>query len=266
MSATFPINHDLHCHTSLSLCCREADFTPQVVYEHAKNHGYSAVCITNHFWDANIPGANDYYSAQNLEHIKQALPLPHDDKLRVMFGCEAEYRGGKNLGVTPEIYDEFDIIVIPVNHFHQKFVFPGVFQSPEEINELFLTRFEELLELDLPWQKIGLAHLNSTKHLKEFPYTMTQLNEDRLREVFRRVSEYGAGVELNAAFFSEVWQENGSLRLFQIAKEENCKFYCASDAHTRDGLKRISERLGKAAEMLGLTADDLFMPVSCHYN
>ena len=36
----FPIDHDLHCHTRLSLCSCDPGQTPAAILAHAKAHGY----------------------------------------------------------------------------------------------------------------------------------------------------------------------------------------------------------------------------------
>ena len=120
MSKPFPINHDLHCHSRLSSCCHDDSLTVDSIMTFAKAHQYDLVAVTDHFWDSTVPGANNWYAPQNLKHIQQSLPLPRDEKVRFLFGCETEYCGGGKLGIAPEHFPLFDIIVIPVNHFHME--------------------------------------------------------------------------------------------------------------------------------------------------
>ena len=265
MSQPFPINHDLHSHTNLSACCHDDALTAAYSCGYAGEHGYSRLCITDHFWDADIPGASEWYAPQNLAHVKKALTLPKFDGVNILFGCETEYCGGNKLGIAPAHYDEFHMIVIPVNHFHMEgFVCPADCDTAEKLSSLLIGRMEELLEIDLPWQKVGVAHLNGCIFMggRGYDRAMELLPEARLRSVFRRLAQKGAGIELNASCFGPDWMDtkNAGLRLLRIALEEKCKFYCASDAHTRADLGLVSQRMRTVADAIGLTAGDLFIP------
>lgn len=62
----FPIDHDLHCHSRLSLCSNDPAQTPEAILAHAKARGYSCVCLTDHFWDSPaVPGASGFYAPQD---------------------------------------------------------------------------------------------------------------------------------------------------------------------------------------------------------
>ena len=199
----FPINHDLHTHTGLSLCSPDKGFKAEHTVNFAKENDYSMVCFNDHFWDADVPGAMEWYQHQNMNHIKQLLPLPDGSPVKVLFGCETEYCGGVKIGVAPAHYDDFDMIVVPVNHFHMvDFVRPPEYDTEEKIAELLLLRLEELCELNLPWTKIGIAHLNAYFGRAEQYIADMKIPESRLREVYRFLSKQGAGIEFNAGCFS----------------------------------------------------------------
>ena len=265
MDKPFPINHDLHNHTFLSACCHDERLTAAYTLEFAKKHGYDRVVITDHFWDEAVPGASSWYAPQGLDHVREALPLPKDEDVQVLFGCETEYCGGNKLGIAPAHFDIFDMIVIPVNHFHMEgFVRPAACDTPELLAELLTTRMEALCTLSLPWHKIGIAHLNECIFLRGEGYfrAMQLVPEDRIRAVFRHLAAGGTGIELNASAFFPGWRadEAATLRLFRFALEEGCKFYCASDAHTCEDLLRVPQRMREGADVLGLTMKDLFVP------
>ena len=113
----FPIDHDLHCHSRLSLCSNDPAQTAETILAHARKNGYTLQCITDHLWDASVPGANEFYTSQDIRHIQQIQPLPLDDQVRLLFGCETEYCGGTKLALAPDNYDLFDFIVIPPQPF-----------------------------------------------------------------------------------------------------------------------------------------------------
>ena len=49
--------NDLHCHSTLSSCCSDPAMTPQVILGHAERSNHQALCLTDHLWDAAVPGA-----------------------------------------------------------------------------------------------------------------------------------------------------------------------------------------------------------------
>lgn len=260
----FPINHDMHCHTYLSDCSRHPQQTVENILKHAKEHGYTLQCITDHLWDRMVPGASNWYKPQDIEHISKSLPMPEDDQVRVVYGCETEYCGGEKLGLNAANYDKFDFIVIPPNHFHMKgLVRPHDYDTEEKMADLLVERLEQLSELDLPWKKVGIAHLNCGLTFKEGSNerVFSLVDEKRYRAVMRKFAELGAGIELNCSCFNNGWREHedAHLRLFRLAKDEGCKFYLASDAHTPEELNVVHERGGLICELLGLDECDQFI-------
>ena len=259
----FPIDHDLHTHTVLSSCSADPEQTAQRLLTHAKENGYTVQCVTDHLWDALVPGASDWYAPQDIEHVKKNLPLPKDDQVRMVFGCETEFCGGKKLGLHPSHYDDFDFIVIPPNHFHMKdFVRPSSYDTEEKVADLLVERLEELLELDLPWRKVGIAHLNCSLTFTEGDCNRVfhLADEKRFRAAMRRFAEKGAGIELNVYSFAlaKPGSDEDQYRMFRFAKEEGCKFYLATDAHHPNELDVIPNHAAEVIEKLGLTEKDLY--------
>lgn len=264
MSKPFPIDHDLHCHTCLSSCSNDPEMTPVAIIKYAKEHNYTCQCITDHLWDRAAPGPSGWYAPQDIEHVSKNLPLPDGGDMRVVFGCETEYCGGKKIGLTKENYDKFDFIVIPPNHFHMvNFVRPDTYNTEELVADLFVTRLEELLELDLPWHKVGIAHMicGLIFHEGSPARVYNLIDEKRFRAAMRKFAERGTGIEINVSSFAPGWRENeedARLRILRFAKDEGCKFYLATDAHHPGELVQMQERAPEIVELLGLTADDLY--------
>ena len=261
---TFPLNHDLHCHSTLSSCCRDSWMTPVNILEHAKACDYQTICLTNHVWDIDVPTAVDFYKGQDIAHITSALPLPQAKGIRFLFGCETEYVGGDRIGMARKHFDLFDFVAVPVNHFNLVgLVVPvGTDTSAESFCRLQLERLKQLISLDLPWEKIGIAHLyvpaaeSEKEEARLMAFVQEQLND--YMHVFERISRLGAGVELNASVFGQGQMER-LLPIYGAAKAAGCKFYCASDAHRRTELDGIRERLPPVVEALALGGNDLFM-------
>lgn len=260
----FPINHDMHCHSCLSACSRDPEQTVQTILSHAKANGYTLQCITDHLWDEAVPGASNWYAPQTVEHVKQSLPLPTDDQVRLVFGCETEYCGKGKLGLHPDHFDEFDFIIIPPNHFHMKdFTRPSSYDTEEKIADLMVERLEELSQLDLPWHKVGIAHLNAGLIFREgsAEHVFELVDEQRYRAVMRVFAQKGAGIEINTSCFPENWREHedAHLRMFRMAKEEGCRFYLGSDAHHPAGLTSVHEIGPLVCKLLGLDEQDQFL-------
>lgn len=276
----FQINHDLHCHSGLSSCSSDKNFSGQHILDHAIECGYDYIALTNHMWDPMVPGAPEWYLPQTVDHIKKALPLPQAPGIKFLFGCETEYGLGDVLALHPSNYDEFDWIVVPVNHFHLTgYTDDGV--SSEQANwfRCQLERLESLLAYDLPWERVGIAHLQWYEvEEQEIPQMLAL--ENRYEAVFREYARRGAGIELNATAFvytdpeqratyesfppeKKKWQcasYDKMLWLFSLAKKAGCKFYIGSDAHTALRIDWPRRYLARICEDLGLTEADRFIP------
>ena len=252
----FQINHDLHIHTNLSSCCYDMGMTKETILDFASKSNYEAICFTDHLWDRDVKGPSIWYETQDISHISQLLPLPVSDKIRVMFGCEIEY-SLQGLSLDPEHFDLFDFVVIPVNHFHMTgFTRPEDYDTPEKIAELFTRRLEDLVCMDLPWEKVGIAHLTCSLTFPDSGdglYRVFRLMpEKRLSNIFRFLAKRGTGIELNAGCFNPGWtaHEDDILRIYRIAKNEGCRFYCASDAHSIGGFGGVFQNLGEPVKLL----------------
>lgn len=262
MSTNISICHDIHQHSCLSTCSSDPKMTPKAMLSHAIENDYDTICITDHVWDPLISGASNFYKSQDIDHIRQSLPLPSHDNVRFCFGCETEYLGGDKLGLAESSFDLFDFIVIPVNHFHMKdFTRPSNINTAKMVANLMLTRLEELQKLNLPWEKVGIPHFTTTLVYKEgnIADVFDHMSENRLLNIFEFFADNKTGIELNAYNFNPGWEEYFDilLRPYQLAKQAGCKFYFASDAHSVEGLP-IKERLLPIANALGLTAKDLY--------
>ena len=72
------IDHDYHIHSHLSLCSNDPLQTPENILSYAEKNGYLDICLTDHFWDETVEGAENFgfYKEQNYERLARALPLP----------------------------------------------------------------------------------------------------------------------------------------------------------------------------------------------
>lgn len=255
----FSFDHDLHIHSNRSSCSRDPEQTPERILRYAVDNGLRTVCLTNHFWDETVPGPIAWYEKQNYAWITRDLPLPRAEGVRFLFGCETELRKDLTLGLSRERAELFDFIVIPTTHFHFKnFTVEEGLESPAERADLWLKRLDAVLDMDLPFHKVGFAHLIcqliAKKDRRQMLEIVSLLPETELKRVFTRVAEKGAGVELNGENFGELEPEEEEilLRPFRIAKDCGCRFYFGSDAHSVDELAEAPAQAEKAIRLLEL--------------
>lgn len=261
----YQVDHDYHFHTNLSLCCKEKEMTAQAAYEMAEALGYRRICVTDHTWDPSVPKGEEFffYRDQPIERTESILPLPKG-KVAFDFGCETEYCHGGILGMAPESFDRFDFVVIPTTHMH----FDG-FTIPEGMDakdraRLYIERMEELLSMPIPFYKVGIAHpacglIYSTNghHATE---VLPLIKDEDYHRIFAACAKAGCGIELNRG---DVGQPKGAyqdevLRIYRIAREEKCRFYCSSDAHERAGFMAAKKIIEDFVAAIGLTEDEKF--------
>lgn len=261
----FSFDHDYHIHSQLSLCSNDPNQTPESILEYAEKAGLREICITDHFWDSDVPGASSWYAKQDFEHISKALPLPKSDKVTFFFGCETDMDKFMTVGVSESRFDRFDFIIIPTTHLHMKgFTFneeDG--RTAEGRARLWVERLDSLLNQPLPFHKIGIAHLAcgltapaSREMLLE---VLNLIPEDEMVRLFTKAASLGVGIELNSSDMNFADSEADTvLRMFRIAKSCGCKFYLGSDIHHPANVEKLTAVFNRAIDLLGLTEDDRF--------
>lgn len=255
------IDHDLHLHSQLSLCSGHPEQTTEALLKYAAEQGLRHICVTDHFWDATVPGASGWYQPQNFAHVAQSLPLPCAEGVTFHFGCETDFDKYNTLGISRETIDKFDFVIVPTSHLHMC----GFTIEPEDTSvarraELYMARNHALLDMDLPFSKMGLAHFTCCLLDRgcEGSYSdiMDAITDGQYREFFERLAKCGMGLEINTSL-SDADNES-ILRPYRIARACGCKFYLGSDAHTPEELRVAHARFDAMVEALGLTEDDKF--------
>lgn len=258
-------DNDLHIHSKISLCSNDPEQTNERILRYAEENGVKTICLTDHFWDESVPGASDWYQAQNYEHIAAAKPLPQSENVKFLFGCETELNKDLTLGISEEKFHLFDFIVIPTTHFHMK----NYTLTEEETADApsrakaWVKRLDAVLGMNLPFHKIGMAHLTCpliAPTREEYLAVLQLIPEEEMRNLFDKAAHLGVGIELNFADMNFADEEaDVVLRPYRIAKECGCKFYCGSDLHHPKNCDRVKARFERALDMLELTENDKFM-------
>lgn len=262
----FTIDHDYHIHSCLSSCSGDKEQNPQRILDYAVANGFRDICLTDHFWDETVEGASDWYRPQNYPHICESLPLPQHKTVTFHFGCETEMDKHFRLGISAERMAELEFIIVPTTHLHMDgFTIDEADFSVDRRRVLYLKRWEKLLSYDLPFHKIGIAHLTcslmSPKNPDDHLLLLNGISDAEFCTLFCETARLGAGVELNIPLHSiDRKNQDTILRPYRIAKECGCKFYFGSDAHYPTHLDIAADNFRAIASALNITEKDRFFP------
>ncbi|MBO4326278.1 MAG: PHP domain-containing protein [Clostridia bacterium] len=255
----FIADHDLHIHSCLSLCAPDPAQSPEAILKYGEDNGFKTLCLTDHMWDAAVPGACEWYAKQPYERSKSVLPLPQSDKVRFLFGCETEMDKNFTIGLSPETAKELDFIIVPTTHMHRDgFTVEGN-EGAEERAKLWVKRFEAVLDSSLPFEKTGLAHMTCCLiwHKGNYLEVLKRIPLSEYHRLFERAAKAGLGIELNfPAYGMSAATAEIELVPYRIAKEEGCKFYLGGDAHVPAALASRKLCFEAMIDVLGLTEDD----------
>ena len=258
------VDHDLHVHTFLSACCSDESATADRMIARAAEVGLRTIGFANHMWDSRVPGASDWYRPQSYEHIIRIREQIPADTLgvRVLVGCETEYCGGGKVGISREVAEQLDFVLIPMSHTHMKgFVTPSWVDGPRDIASLMVERFGEVVELGLA---TGIAHpFLPVGYREEVDEIVSLVSDGQLADCFGRAADRGVSIEVSTGFFpglgdgeTDGWHDETFLRVLSLARRAGCLFHFTSDTHTLAGLGR-SLALEPYARTLGITPDNL---------
>ena len=255
-------DHDYHIHSTISPCCHDETQTPEAILSYARENNYKSICLTNHLWDEAVESVDRWHEKQQFSYITTALPLPQDESTRFLFGAEIDMDYNFTLGVSEERYDTFDFMVISTTHLHLAgYTVKEKITTPEDAARLWVERFRALLKKNLPWHKVGIAHLTSGHIFKGRTQEVIGLIDDEtLYELFVDCAKKGLGIELNIkTLFNSDEEKATMLRPYRIAKECGCKFYLGSDSHKASALQDAKENFERIITLLDLKEEDKFI-------
>ncbi len=257
----FKIDHDLHIHTKLSFCSMKPEQTPENILKYGEKHGYKTLCLTDHMWDtARIPTDDDFYKNQTYEYICGSLPLPQSDKVKMLFGCETDLNKDMVLGVSSEVMDKLDFIIIPLNHFHMGGFTCRGGESSEELAKLVIDRFDGVLDMDLPFHKIGIAHFSDACIGARYWNALKMIPDSEYRRIFAKAADRGIGIELNMELSDLKGDYKDTILMpYFFAKDAGCKFYLGSDIHSQRKVPDLPEIFDIVVDTLDLKESDKFI-------
>ena len=252
------VDHDLHIHSQLSLCSNDPAQTPEAILQYAKDNNLKTICLTDHMWDPAVPGASGWYAKQPFERTCEALPLPKSPDVNFLFGCETDQDMHCTVGVSPEVMEKLAFIIIPTTHMHMGGFTVRGDEGVEERAKLWCDRFDAVLDMDLPFHKIGIAHLTcSLIYRDHYIEVLNAIPDAEYHRLFAKAAKVGVGIELNfpSLNLNDETREP-TLKPYRIAKEEGCKFYFGSDAHHPAELANAMKNFQNIVDLLGLEESD----------
>ncbi len=264
----FSVDHDYHIHSYRSLCSEDPEQNTQRILQYAVDNGFSNICLTDHFWDERCGVPDDlFYRVQNYPYLATLTPLPQVPGVRFHFGCETDMDKNGVLGLSRERMDAFEFIIIPTTHLHMLNVTISErdWGSLARRRAIYIERLNKVLDMDLPFQKVGIAHLTCSlaaplspkDHIKLF----SDISDDEYKRLFSRIAEKGCGVELN---FNDLAYDADELEIilrpYRLAKDMGCRFYFGSDAHHPHELDSAKKQFDRQVKLLGLEEKDRFNP------
>ncbi len=170
------------------------------------------------------------------------------------------------LGISDKAIDKFDFIIIPTTHLHMTgFTVDEGEDSVLQRAALYVERLDKVLDMSLPFEKIGIAHLTCplmAESQEDFDKHLQVLDsiEDKIyEELFSKIARKGAGFELNFTVddYSDE-QLPRLLRPYKIAKNSGCRFYLGSDAHHPCELDKAFANFSRIVSLLALEEKDKF--------
>ena len=256
------VDHDFHIHSTVSPCCHDENQTPEAILDYAKKNNFTKICLTNHLWDESVVSEAEWHEKQRFSCLKSVLPLPQAEGISFLFGAEADMDYNFVLGVSPETFAQLDFVAIPTTHMHLTGnTVRKKIESCEEAAQIWLDRLMQLLKKDLPWRKIGIAHLTCGHILKgQTPGVIKLLKDEDLYSVFSDCAKKGVGIELNMKTLGMAPEAKEiMLRPYFIAKDCGCKFYLGSDSHKVSALETAKENFEAVITDLDLSESDKFI-------
>ena len=202
------ITSDIHTHTYLSSCAAR-DSWPWDFMKVCGELGIKTLGFSDHLWDKAVPGSSKWYAPQDVDHVfqlKEQLASQQCQEavgdMKILFGCETEFLGGKHVALSREAAKLFDFVLIPPDHFHMKgFTVPADLNEPKDIKELMIRRFMEVMELDMATAVVHPFHaMGWTPEMPRLIQSMITDNE--YIECFTAAKQTNCAIEINTCAVS----------------------------------------------------------------
>ena len=261
MKKSLRIEADWHIHTHYSGCVNAPDQTVQNICDIADQMGLKAIGFSDHLWQnpdrSTWPEDLECVSPEIISGLREeikAAAIP--DGLQVFLGAEAEMIGMDQFSITKEFAESLDFVLLPHNHFQQRYIpLPGE-RTPEKFIDCLLDRF-------VSCTKSGLATIMAHpmmpfSYMDLFAPGIMNCPEQKMIDVYGTAAERRIFFELNSDYFlqaREPEKREAVIKIIQCAKRAGCRFTFGSDAHSPNAFSRLLPLI-YLAEDAGLLQED----------
>ncbi len=255
----FQADHDFHIHSTVSRCCKDKNQTPERILRYAKENNLKKICLTNHFWDEAVYSEAQWIEEHGKSYLTSVLPLPEAEGIEFLFGAELDIDFNNVLGISLETLSQLDFVTVATTHLHlEGNTVRTKIKTAEEAAVIWVDKIKALLSMELPFHKMGIAHMTSGHIMKSnTPDVIRLLKTKDLEEIFSDCAKKGLGIELNTkTIFNSEEEKEILLRPYYIAKDCGCKFYLGSDAHKEEVLIGAKENFERIITLLDLREED----------
>jgi histidinol phosphatase-like PHP family hydrolase len=256
------IDHDLHVHTYLSACCHDEDQRCASILPKAAAAGLKTVGFADHVWTNPDEEPSDWYRPQDASQIARLREelAGVDTDVRVLVGCEGETVAPGRFGITPEIVEQVDFVLLPCNHLHMTgFVQQPESEEPRAMAEHVLAMFRSAAASGMataiphPLKPLG-------REPEMFDAVIAAMSDAELLDAFGIAAEHNVAMEITRGFVppedGPTWSIETPLRFLSLARQAGCKFIFASDAHALEIVGAVAD-IRPIVDALGLTAEDV---------
>ncbi len=258
------LEHDLHVHTFLSECSMSPTQTPENIIRQARELGLRQIGFADHIWANHEIQPHSFYQSQDERQIsrlrEQLKKIEIPDDIKVLVGCEAEMAGPGRFGITRELAESLDFVLLATDHFYfSGFVDEPPERTPRALAKHMLTMFKAGAASGLA---TSLAHpMMPFGYFDLYEAAMAEISDQELLDAFGLAAEHKVALEISGNFLPDRRRTHNfdiqiPLRIIELAKRAGCKFTFGSDAHNLEKMQRIKD-LEFFIVTLELTTQDL---------
>lgn len=256
------VTSDLHIHSTLSECCRDANHSLQFLPAHLQAMGLKKIAFTDHFWLNPDVKPSSWYAAQSPQNVIdlankiQSMEFP----IRVLAGCETDMCSPDRIGITQKACEHFDLVLLASDHFHMRgFVEQPESPTPEALAPHMMKFFRAAAASNLA--DILVHPLIPLSYQNIYDKTVDLISDQEFLDAFDLAARNNAAIEINLSVLrscvkTQNFEMDTLLRVFSLAKKANCRFTFGSDSHRLEDFQNF-DLFTDFAEKLELTQEDL---------
>lgn len=261
---------DLHIHTNRSFCAPSST-TVESYLPLCEKEGLRVLGISDHVYPTQVirnRGFADKDKVSHLTSLRGELKKAQEETgIRLLLGCEMDLFPSTGPLLSPEEGLNFDYILVAASHIlnYPKMYADYDLSTPAKLRKLTLDQFFAACELRYP-VPVGICHPLYPICSPWEQEVVDGISDTCLNECFSMAAERDISIEIHACLYrngtalNEYGLSDSYLRVLSAAKNCGCKFHFGADAHNPDMFADKHDLLRKAAELIGITAEDLWEP------